>query len=171
MTLKEKFWTFFGSLLLISILGLLIYRYAFYGYVENYELGYQFDTSTGITKPILNQDGSPRCGYVYANPLVFVYTIDTRPMQVTINANNRVLNAKLVQFDPKGLKTFLAWHGNGNYNQDALREILKSYAYDASGKDYDFLKINDVTTSHNDKDIKDTVQSNKVQTVLDTISK
>jgi hypothetical protein len=28
-------------------------------------------------------------------------------MQVTINANNRVLNAKLVQFNPKGFKTFI----------------------------------------------------------------
>jgi hypothetical protein len=34
---------------------------------------------------------------------VSIYTIDLRPMQVTINAN-RVLNAKLVQFNPKDLK-------------------------------------------------------------------
>jgi hypothetical protein len=27
------------------------------------------------------------------------------------------LNAKLVQFNPKGFKTFIAWHGNSNYEQ------------------------------------------------------
>jgi hypothetical protein len=62
-------------------------------------------------------------------------------MQVTINANNRVLNAKLVQFNPKGFKTFIAWHGNSNYEQINLKDILMSYAYDPTNKSYDFLTI------------------------------
>ena len=54
-----------------------------------------------------------------------------------------MLNAKLVRFDPKGLATFVEWHGRnaGDYTKNLL-EILKCYAFDmAEGKDCPFLKV------------------------------
>jgi hypothetical protein len=62
-------------------------------------------------------------------------------MQVCINANSRVLNCKLVEFNPEGFETFIAWHGRGNYRQMNLEDILMSYAYDPSNKKYNFLTI------------------------------
>ena len=57
-----------------------------------------------------------------------------RPRQLCINANNRVLNCKLVRFNPAGFQQFVAWHGaNAFDDDDAGYEILKSYAFDTSG--------------------------------------
>lgn len=112
-------------------------------FVDSYELGYKFDKRTGETT-ILN-----RTGWFVTPPwLVSVNTVDLRPCQVCINANNRVLNCKLVQFNPEGLQTFLSWHGRNNYEvgtstyDTPFSEILKSYAYsgDANGT-YPFLHI------------------------------
>ena len=75
-------------------------------------------------------------------------------MQVCINANARVLNCKLVSFDPAGLDLFLSWHGRNDYSGPGvstagtttatasnLENILMSYAFDGSGKSYPFLKV------------------------------
>jgi hypothetical protein len=168
--MSDKFWTILGG----SVLFLLVvFRLSCFGYVKNYELGYTFDSVSGKTEPLINKDGSCKNGYIYANPLVSVYTIDLRPMQVTINANNRVLNAKLVQFNTKGFKTFVAWHGNGNYTQEVLKDILMSYAYDPSNKTYDFLTIKKELKNEDTQNIDETVKSNSVtnKVVSDTISK
>lgn len=115
-------------------------------FVDSHELGYKFNARTGEVE-VLKESG-----YIVALPLVVrIHTIDMRPMQVCINANSRVLNCKLVQFNKEGLLTFLAWHGRKDYegpsassNQSStsdLSEILKSYAYEGTGKSYPFLTI------------------------------
>ncbi len=68
-------------------------------------------------------------------------------MQVCINANARVLNCKLVRFNPDGLDLFLSWHGRNDYHgpnttsTDNLSPILMSYAFDGSGTEYPFLTV------------------------------
>lgn len=167
--MSEKFWAIVGSSILFLVVVAIVVRLSCFGYVENYELGYQFDTVSGKTTKLVNKDKTFKNGYIYANPLVFIYTIDLRPMQVSINANNRVLNAKLVQFNPTGFEKFIAMHGNANYSQENLKDILMSYAYDDSSKDFNFLTIL--------KELKnDNTQTNQVvqvtnQVVSDTISK
>lgn len=126
------------SLILIGV----IVRATFFTFVDNYEFAYEFNMSTGKIKPLIGQDGEPQHGYFSVVPFYrVVHTIDMRPMQVCINANSRVLNCKLVEFDPKGLETFIAWHGRGDYSGSQLEDILKSYAYDPSNKNYSFMKI------------------------------
>lgn len=116
--------------------GLGTFRVGWVAYIDNYELGYKFDNRTG---KITVYDHP---GYVIEEPfLVSVHTIDLRPMQVCINANARVLNCKLVKFNPDGLDLFLSWHGRGNYDATALNPILMSYAYDGSGATYSFLTV------------------------------
>ncbi len=178
-----------GSLITVGtlLLLLIIFRITFVTFIENYELGYKFDTRTGQTTII------DRTGYVIEPPfIVRVHTIDTRPVQVCINANARVLNCKLVRFKLKnkdgsfnkvGFDLFIAWHGRNDYSTESgsgssanLKDILMSYAYDGS-KDleanYPFLEVmkelkpeSEVVEINNTKDT-----TNVKKTKADTLSK
>lgn len=136
-------WTAIGVavLLVLSILSGIVFLAGWVSHVENYELGYTFDSRTGKIEAL------PHAGYVITPPfLVKVNTIDLRPMQLCISANKRMLNCKLAKFDPAGLETFVSWHGRGDYDIDiemtgSLRDILKSYAFDGSGTSYPFLIV------------------------------
>jgi hypothetical protein len=135
------------TLLVLGVIGLGLYRAFFLTWVENYQAAYEYNTKTGHITVI------DRSGYVPCVPFYrIVHTVDTRPIQVAINANNRILNAKLVQFDMKGLELFISWHGRKDYEFDAamsatnittgsFEDILRSYAYDGTGTRYPFLKI------------------------------
>jgi hypothetical protein len=148
------FWAKMAISLGISLVTMLIlfttFRVMFVNFVDNYELGYLFDTRGGtievLTNTIRDSTGknikAPRTGYILSLPIVqLVHTVDLRPMQVCINANSRVLNCKLVKFNPEGIDLFLSWHGRQNYDALALNPILMSYAYDGSGKTYPFLQV------------------------------
>lgn len=113
--------------------------------VENYQFGYTFDRFSGEIKPV------PHSGWVITKPwVVNVHTIDLRPHQVCMNANNRVLNCKLVQFNTNGFAKFIEVHGRGAGSSSSSRrdadiyEILKSYAFNVNGgADCPFLTILD----------------------------
>ena len=122
--------------LVLALLALITFRVGWVNHIDNYELGYTFDSRNGEITVI------PHSGYVITPPvLVAVHTMDLRPMQVCINANARVLNCKLVRFNPEGLDLFLEWHGRGDYSAMNLNGILMSYAYENAGKTYPFLTI------------------------------
>lgn len=131
-------------LLVLAFLGAILFRMLFVNWIDNYQLPYKFDSRTGA---ITKLEGH---GYYITPPLVVsIHHIDLRPMQVCINANQRVLNCMLVQFNPAGLELFLSWHGRQDYEgpgggaqgTSGFSEILKSYAYEGSGKTYPFLTI------------------------------
>lgn len=115
-----------GALLGLYVLFLLICGLTF---VDNYEFGFVFDKFTGEIQRV------DHAGWVVRNPIRYdVHTIDTRPYQVNVSANDRILNAKLVRFNPKGLDVFIQWHGrSAGDNIGTLKEILKSYAFDRDG--------------------------------------
>jgi hypothetical protein len=127
--------------LVFAIVAALIVRMTAVTNVEYYEVGYSFNRWTGELK-ILKQKG-----WIFYLPAVTsVHTVDLRPWQVCINANQRVLNCKLVQFSPEGLEQFIKWHGRKSYEggsteTGSFTDILKSYAYDGTGKNYSFLII------------------------------
>jgi len=134
-----------GSLIILGLLGLAMTA----DFIDNYEVGYKFDLRTGKTELI------EREGLILTPPfLVKVHTIDLRPMQVCINANSRVLNCKLVQFDKEALETFIEWHGRATYDKYALKNILMSYAYDETNSNYPFLKIIKELNSENKRTIE-----------------
>ena len=122
----------------LCLLGVGIWYKACVNFVDNYQLGFTFHKFGGEVK-ILNYSG-----WVVVNPWSYqVHTIDLRPYQVTISANERILNAKLVKFDPAGLDTFVKWHGRdaGDKTYNML-EILKCYAFDRDeGRDCPFLTV------------------------------
>lgn len=143
--MKDKFnfinWVEDNWMKLAVIVGILAISTVFFtgccmSEVDSYEMGYRYDARNGqITH--LN-----RAGYFIHAPFVIkINSVDLRPMQVCINANSRVLNCKLVQFNPAGLDLFLSWHGRDNYTAGTLNPILMSYAYDGSGRNYPFLTI------------------------------
>jgi hypothetical protein len=152
-----------GSLIILGI----IFRTAFIKFVDNYEYAYEFNMSTGKTKALVNKDGTPQHGYFFVVPFYkIVHTIDMRPMQVCINANSRVLNCKLVEFNPEGLSTFISWHGRGDYSGVYLEDILKSYAYDPSNKSYPFMIIK--KELKNEDFEYDTKKSDTITNLIDT---
>lgn len=136
--MNRLFWTLsvVGALLIVSV---IFFRGCCVTEVDSYEVGYRYDLRTGQINRVAHT------GYVVHAPLVVeVHTVDLRPMQVCINANSRVLNCKLVQFDPVGLELFLSWHGRKDYSGGdggTLNAILMSYAYEGSGRNYPFLRI------------------------------
>lgn len=145
LTKRQKFITISGITFVGLIIGVTIlwglFRGLFLAHIENYEVGYLFDSRTGEITII------EHTGYVWTPPVVTsVRTVDLRPMQLCISANKRTLNCKLVRFNPEGLKTFVEWHGRKNYSIDSydegnLRDIMKSYAFDGAGTTYPFLTI------------------------------
>lgn len=137
-----------GIVLGVLLLSLIVYRLAFLKWIESHELGYKFNARTGQTTVLKHT------GYAQYTPFVEeIHVIDLRPAQVCLNANSRVLNCKLVRFNPKGLDLFLSWHGREDYIMSTSNtsgynsnfvEILKSYAYDGSPnleEKYPFLEI------------------------------
>lgn len=117
----------------VGVVGALFFWLVILKEVKQNEIGYLWDRRTGEITVL------PRSGYFMTIPFVkSVHSISTSPEQVCINANSRVLNCKLVEFNPVGLKLFLSWHGLQDGN---VSEILKSYAYDGQNKSYPFLTI------------------------------
>lgn len=164
-------------LIVLSVVLLVGFRLVCVDFVENYQLGYVYDARDGTITRL------GRTGYIVTWPFVqSVHTVDLRPMQVRISANSRVLNAKLVQFNPdevdpdtgmRGLELFLSWHGRGNYDgpnvsgssfasSTPFSDILTSYAYEGSGKSYPFLTIiRELKTEEVDKALVQTTSGAK----------
>lgn len=133
------------SVPLLALSFILFLMFKPWVFVDNYELGYKFSKTTGqIT--VLEHSGYAPVIPVFES----IHTVDLRPRQVcitvgnqqsTASANRRVLNCKLVQFDPKGLLVFLEWHGRDTYSGEPFDDLLKIYAYDGLGKSYPFLNV------------------------------
>ncbi|MEK7498985.1 MAG: hypothetical protein AAB649_00070 [Patescibacteria group bacterium] len=135
---KVPIWVYLLAPFGVALLVFLIWRITFVTLVENYELGFAFDRVTGKIERIEKKGWVIRMPFRYS-----IHTIDLRPSQLTINANSRVLNAKLVQFNPEGLDTFVEWHGrDAGDSTHNLTEILKCYAFATDGgKGCPFLTV------------------------------
>lgn len=138
----------------ILSLGIIFFSLAvfirglFFTFIDSHEIAYEYNKTTGDIRTF------DRTGYFFVTPFVTsVHGIDARPMQVRIEANSRVLNAKLVRFsrNKEGVIQFVQMHGRDDYDQQKLSDILKSYAYEnymgdgysqeALEKKYKFLEI------------------------------
>ena len=127
-----------GGAIVVALIGFWIWYGVFVNFIENYEYAFMFDKYTGKIVKVQHP------GWLVAKPWHYgVHKIDTRPYQVSISANARILNAKLVRFNEKGLTTFIEWHGrDAGDNVTNLQEILKCYAFDREeGRDCPFLTV------------------------------
>jgi len=138
----QKVLAFLVATVALSLTALTVFYFGWVTHVEAHEMGFTFNRWTGEIEEVEKQ------GWVIRNPFSYgVHTVDLRPFQITITANlavnQRVLNAKLVQFDPKGLQTFVAWHGRkAGESPFTFTEIMKCYAFDTTGgKDCPFIIV------------------------------
>ncbi len=127
------------GVILVAVLALALLWYAtFVTNIDRHELGFSYDRFTGQIETF------DRFGWWVRTPIRYsVHAIDTRPYQISISANQRILNAKLVRFNPNGLSKFIEWHGrSAGDDHNNLLEILKCYAFDRDdGKDCPFLEV------------------------------
>jgi hypothetical protein len=129
---------FFAILFVVGLIGFGIWYGLWVTTIDQHELGFVFNRGNGQIDKI------DRKGWVIRTPIKYsVHKLDLRPYQITISANQRVLNAKLVRFNPDGLAKFIEWHGrNAGDLTSNLLEILKCYAFDkANGEDCPFLTV------------------------------
>lgn len=152
----------FGIVIGVLLFIGLIYTSSCITHIDNTEVGYYFNSMTGEKKALLRNDksGKPYItesdtiylhqGYTFVfAPFESVNTVDLRPIQLCISAKSgqfdRVLNCKLVSFNPVGVERFMDWHGRQNYTSYELEVILKAYAYDENydenRNEYSFLTI------------------------------
>jgi len=122
---------------ILAVIGGGIFRIFFIYEIDFQKIGFIYNRVNGTIEVAKHP------GYKIIYPLFESgHEIDGRPFQVCINANNRVLNCKLIQFDPAGLNEFLRLHGRDFENQNtSLENIMRAYAFDGSGKKYPFLRI------------------------------
>lgn len=147
-----------GGVFAVCMVVFLVWYMFWVNYVYQYQMGYSFDKMSGQVEILKNP------GWVVATPWKKdIHTIDLRPSQVCMNANSRVLNCKLVRFNPydakedktklDGFYKFIEWHGVGageetfgssSAGPSTIYEILKSYAFNVNeGRDCPFLIIVD----------------------------
>lgn len=155
MSSLNKLLVSMATILIVGLVVVGLIRATMFTFVDNYEIGYTYNYWSGQVGRIKHN------GYVWS-PFyqMAVHTMDARPMQVCISTIQRVLNCKLVQFDPegidpntgkKGLELFIGWHGRGNYEgpgnaaqgstPTTFASLLMNYAYDNSGQTYAFLRV------------------------------
>lgn len=148
-TRKARSWAWMNKgkvalcvLLVVIVVGGALFRMTCVTFVDNYALGFTYDRFEGKIEAL------DRTGYIVRWPVKYtVHAIDVRPYQINITANigsgSRVLNAKLVKFNPAGLQTFVSWHGReAGDSLSNLQEIMKCYAFDKEGgKDCPFITV------------------------------
>ncbi len=140
-----------GIVIGLAFVTFIGWRMFFVTNVEKHEFAFSFNRWSGEITPV------SRSGWITYLPWVeTIHTIDTRPYQISINADirgsggargnsvaRRVLNAKLVRFNPAGLTTFIQWHGrDAGDSLTSMLEILKAYAFDQNdGRECPFLTV------------------------------
>lgn len=151
MTNKKIVLTITG--VVVFLMGLITF-FSSYVVVDATEFAYKYDLVTGELKPIFDEDGKPRTGWIWKKPFIEkAHTIELLPYRVCLGEENtKVLNCKLVQFNVKGWKEFVMWHGRRSYehNRNSSRKsdydlnvILMAYAYTQDPSVYEFLNIED----------------------------
>ena len=152
MDILKYFW------IRVGIITVVIFTLAFASitYIDQHEFAYKVERMNGGRLTVI-----PAKGYVVVTPLLTsVYKIDLRPRQVCqtmgrVNAhgkqdgvNSRVLNCKLVQFNPDGLQALIDWHG---VQTGDISPILGIYAYDQLNRPYPFLTIKEQSAPQEQK--------------------
>jgi len=142
-TLRKK-WVVIPA---VSLFLIIFFYLGFVNYTEPTEIGI---ARNHISGEMWLQEGG---GIYITPPWVWVARVDTRPIRVAVTSAGHGYSAKLVQFDKKGWREFVALEGwryywwanrisfNFGYDEEyrGMKDILRGYAY--SPKHYPFIVI------------------------------
>lgn len=131
----------------IPTLSVLIIYVCFLNYIDYTEIGIEKNILTGYVE--VQKDS----GWHFTPPWVFVVSIDTRPIRVSVHSAGRGVSSKLVKFEPKFWKEFIETEGwryywwsnrlsfNFGYKEEhrGFKDIMRGYGY--SSTSYPFITI------------------------------
>lgn len=80
-----------------------------------------------------------RPGWYLTNFTVQVCVIPTTPLKVAIPSEAKVINTKIVRFNPAGVDEFIRLQGFSYFSNQSIENILMGYAF--SGEKYPFLEV------------------------------
>lgn len=127
--------------------AILLFYFGCVNHVEPSEVGIARNVFTGTIEL------QAQAGWKLTWPWVQVANIDTRPVRVSVQSAGRGFSSKLVGFDPRAYREFIAtegfryyWFSNRlsfNFGHEeehrGMKDILRGYAY--SAKRYPFLVV------------------------------
>ncbi|MBI4118251.1 MAG: hypothetical protein HY455_01785 [Parcubacteria group bacterium] len=134
----------------VAVVASLLFGFylAFLNHLDPHQVGITWNVVDGT---VAMQE---RSGWHITPPWVFVSRIDTRPTRVCITSSGvAVFNCKLVRFEPKAFREFVAVEGwrywwlanrisfNLGYREEyrGMKDILRGYAF--SSKQYPFIVV------------------------------
>ena len=123
------------------ITSLILFWTLFLNHIAPQQIGIAYDSVNGE----VSVQRHP--GWYLTHPLVQVASVETRPFQVCLNAGARILNCKLIRFNPDGANEFVKlqgfhyWNGGtcNNCNTTEFSRIMMGYAY--SERTYPFIEV------------------------------
>lgn len=111
------------AFVLTPVIGLLLFWIMFINHVDINEIGVAYNMRDG--KVWIQRHP----GFYVTSPLVRVAYLSTLPMKVAIPSDARVINTKIVRFNPKGVDEYIRMQGF-KYGMDSEQEnILMGYAF------------------------------------------
>ncbi len=111
----------------------LLFYLSFLNHVAINEIGVAYNSIGG---KVWVQDHP---GWYITSPTVQVAVIPTIPLRVTIPSEAKVINTKIVRFNPKGVDEFIRLQGFSYFSDQGIENILMGYAF--SGQKYPFLDV------------------------------
>lgn len=115
----------------ITILTIILFWFVCLNHISVNEVGIAYNSTNGKWWV----QNTP--GWYLTSPFVSECTISTLPRQLSITSNSKVLNVKLVQFNPDGIDEYIHLQGFG-YGMGTDLDLI-GYAF--SGKKYSFLDV------------------------------
>lgn len=123
-------WTIAACVLVVAV---LLFYIAFLNHVAINEIGVAYNSIGG---KVWVQD---RPGWYFTAPTVEVAVIPTVPLKITIPSEAKVINTKIVRFNPRGVDEFIRLQGFSYFSNQGIENILMGYAF--SGQKYPFMDI------------------------------
>ena len=127
--MKLKYLAVFVVLVLISAPA---YYLLCLNHVSINHVGIAYDSKSGLVS-------TQNPGWHQTTPFVRVTTISTLPFIVKIPSQARLVNQRLVRFNPEGSVDFIKEQGFAWLDDQTFESIMLGYAY--SGKKFPFIEI------------------------------
>ena len=149
----SKVWIWTLSLIASTIVGMLLFWILFLNHTSINEIGIEYNALNGE----ISLQETP--GWYATSPLVRVTYISTLPFKVRVPSRAKVIVAKMVMFNPIGIKEYIRMQGFDYALNSDLHNVFLGYAY--SGHEYSFMTIIQETTQENTNQLRPVILENE----------